>query len=136
MHICKNEFNMTPAGYQPGKRSESRRLIYNACINEDSVCAEVGVWRGDNAQLMHSFHPKHLYLIDCWQNQSEDPIYSLEKGNLPQETFDSAYQLVLDSFKNYNNVSIVRDFSNNAVRNFEDEFFDMIYIDALLQCSN
>lgn len=102
---------------------KNRQCILNL-IDDSSVCAEIGVWKGDFAKQIITKKPKHLYLIDPWIQQKYDGRwYSIE-----QEKMDKIYQGVRDEFSSLENVSIIRDFSQNV--NFEDNFFNIIYIDG------
>lgn len=109
---------------------KSRNMIYDLTVNSESVVLEVGVWEGDNAELIYNHNPKEMYLIDAWANQSGDKLYRLEKGQLPQHIFDNSFNMVKAKFNNKDNVKIIKGFSMDLVKNYEDEFFDMIYIDA------
>jgi hypothetical protein len=112
------------------QKTNSRKLIYNKVITSESIILEVGVWEGANAELMYTYGPKALYLIDAWENQSNNELYKLEKGRLPQNIFDKAYNTVKNKFNRYENVKIIKGYSSDLVNTFKDEFFDMIYIDA------
>jgi len=48
-----------------------RDIIYKLIINESSICAEVGVHRGINANKIIKYNPKELHLIDCWECQKD-----------------------------------------------------------------
>ena len=70
-----------------------------------------------------------MYLLDCWQAQ--DP--SLYHDILNASDAEMAENLIstINNNKNYfNRLKIIKDFSDNAVKFFEDNFFDFIYIDA------
>ena len=46
--------------------------FYKDFISRDSICVEVGVWRGYNAEEILKSNPKKLYLVDPWVNQSQE----------------------------------------------------------------
>jgi predicted O-methyltransferase YrrM len=66
-------------------------------------------------------------LLDCWQQQSNyDDI-----ANCTDDEHNSNYKATLKNIKPYKSrVEIVKKFSLDAVNDFEDQFFDFIYIDA------
>ena len=102
---------------------DKRQCILNL-INENTVCAEIGVWKGDFSRKIIKNNPKHLYLIDPWKYQEyEGRWYSIE-----QEKMENIYQNVKRDFLNFQNVSIIRDFSENV--KFQKEMLDLIYIDG------
>jgi len=43
-------------------------------LPKDSICAEIGVWKGNFSELIFAVtRPKMLHLIDPWEFQSEFP---------------------------------------------------------------
>ena len=91
---------------------------------------EVGVYKGEFSNAILKTCPDlNLYLLDCWQAQ--DP--SLYHDILNASDAEMAENLIstINNNKNYfNRLKIIKDFSDNAVKFFEDNFFDFIYIDA------
>ena len=57
---------------------EIRDIIYATCISIESICLEVGVHRGINAEKIAKHNPQKLYLIDCWDCQRTN----LEEKNI------------------------------------------------------
>ena len=53
------------------KITDVREIIYFSYITKNSICAEIGVHRGINAEKIMKYNPKKLYLIDCWDCQKE-----------------------------------------------------------------
>lgn len=99
------------------------------CMPKNAVVAEVGVeWGSFSAFILSVTSPKSLYLIDCWEQQASD-IY-IDPDNLPDSDQEKIYRHVQDRFKNNNNVHLIRQYSDEAVKHFPDEFFDWVYIDA------
>jgi hypothetical protein len=104
-------------------------------VPHNSICAEIGVWRGRNArEILINTKPKKLYLIDPW-------IW--DQGSLPKDCYlpkrikwfghggmDGVYKLVVEKFASDENVEIIREKSVEAARKFEDESLDWIYVDG------
>jgi hypothetical protein len=101
-------------------------------INQDSVCAEIGVWKGDFSRLILKKSPKKLYLIDPWMYFPEfkDRIYGdTEKGN-SQQLMDNIHDKVVARFSNAKNVEFCRETSDVAAHRFADNSLDFVYIDG------
>ena len=88
-------------------------------IPKNSILAEIGVDEGDfSERLYKKCDPEYLYLIDLWSSKR----YGEKKFNIVKNRFYD--QLQKDEVK------IFRDDSINVVSNFNDNFFDWIYIDT------
>jgi len=88
-------------------------------IPKNSILAEIGVDEGDfSERLYKKCNPEYLYLIDLWSSKR----YGEKKFNIVKNRFYD--QLKKDEVK------IFRDDSINVVSNFNDNFFDWIYIDT------
>lgn len=87
------------------------------------VGAEIGVDKGEFSEKIAKSGLK-LYSIDPWQydeNYHESPI---------QKRLDFLYEHTQRVLNPYPNVSIIRKTSVEAVREFEDESLDFVYIDG------
>jgi len=109
--------------------------LYKQVLNEQSVCLEVGVFLGENAQNIFNHNPKKLYLVDPWENQVEklkarNVIPHSHVTGHPKEQ-EEWFQLVTSKFSNNKNVDIIRKYSVDAAELFNNNYFDFIYIDAL-----
>lgn len=117
------------------KMHDIKEIIYTSNINQNSICIEIGVHRGINAEKIIKYNPKLLYLVDCWDCQKDYFI----TNNIPRHSHGFActekhltwYNEVKDKFDDFQNVKIIRDYSNNILTQFEDNYFDFIYIDGL-----
>ena len=87
------------------------------------VGAEIGVERGLYSEIMLKVNPNlKLYLVDLWAQYPGYPDESDEKQI-------QHYREAKENLKTYN-VEYVRDYSMDAVKRFEDESLDFVYIDA------
>ena len=103
------------------KEEQKHSLQY---IKPNSVCAEIGVWKGELSSLILNQQPVKLHLIDPWKTQDYiDRCYSIE-----QEEMDKIYENVSNEFGKLSNVEIHREFSTNV--SFSMQYFDWVYIDA------
>lgn len=88
--------------------------------------AEIGVEKGRYSEVLCQANPNlHLYSIDPWI----DTAY--EQG-IPdgQASFTSAYAQTQRRLAPYKNCHIVRKTSGEALKDFEDNSLDFVYIDA------
>jgi hypothetical protein len=114
---------------------DSRACILNH-ISSRSVCAEIGVYRGDFSELILGCAPKKLHLIDPWKFEP-GPEYarSWYGGSLgeSQATMDVVYRSVQNRFQTAIRSGIVelhRSTSAGCCLQFPDNYFDWIYIDG------
>lgn len=93
-------------------------------IKPNSVCAEIGVWKGEFSAHILNCNPAKLHLIDPWVHQDYKKMwYSIE-----QEKMDEIYNDVHEKFKNHSHVKIHRKFSTDV--EFPNRYFDWVYIDG------
>lgn len=90
--------------------------------------AEIGVDRGDYSEVLCKANSKlHLYSIDPWASY----VYpsGLSGVNEQQAYFDGCYEKTKERLAPYN-CTIVRKTSLEAAKDFPDNYFDFVYIDA------
>ena len=86
--------------------------------------AEIGVEQGKFSELLLKKIPNlKLYSIDFWQ------YYRLWRGMKRKWRQDIYYENVKKKLASYN-CEVIKATSMNAVKNFEDESLDFVYIDA------
>lgn len=88
------------------------------------VGVEIGVERGMFSKTLCSQYPEvKLYCIDPWK------AYKTYREHVSQEKLDGFYEDTKQRLSHFN-CEIIRKFSIDAVKDFEDESLDFIYIDA------
>jgi predicted O-methyltransferase YrrM len=88
------------------------------------VGAEIGVLEGEFSEVLCRANPKlKLYSIDPWQTH---PDYTAFVKN---ETFQNAFAKAKARLSAYDCV-MIKDFSLQAVKDFENESLDFVYIDG------
>jgi len=115
-----------------GLRLSLREKLLKETFKPNLICVEIGVLRGEFSEIILSHKPKKLILVDRWEcsNISGDEYYAWDLGKCPQSIFDDYEQIVRNKFKDEETVEIIKKSSEEAVKDFEDETFDWIYLDA------
>ena len=112
-----------------GPSPRDRLLEY---LPAHAVCAEIGVWKGRfSRQIVEQSSPETLYLIDPWAFQPDfsERMYGGRVAR-NQDDMDAIYEGVKAMFADRDNVRFSRNYSNDAVAEFEDGYFDWVYIDG------
>lgn len=89
--------------------------------------AEIGVYKGENFRRMVAHKPKYAVGVDIWK---EEGIPGQNDADLSQEELDAMYRNLCYKYREYPNITILRDYTTKAAEIFPDGFFDLIYIDA------
>lgn len=86
--------------------------------------AEIGVAEGHLSEAMFKAIPNlHLFCVDIWSP------YPGNAWSGSKERNDSHYKKTVERLVNYN-ATILREMSMDAVKKFDDESLDFVYIDA------
>ena len=90
---------------------------------------EIGTFYGANLLSVAKTYASHadskLYCIDPWEDYNEYPDFKNEQNNI-YNTFIN--NINMSSYKD--KINIHRGYSHNILHTFENEFFDIIYIDG------
>lgn len=94
--------------------------------NCQKIC-ELGIFRGENFDLMIRHCPCEAVAVDIWQ---KDGVMSrndmgFSQGELNKQYKNFAFSVVGKPF-----VKIYKEYTYEAVKHFPDNYFDLIYIDA------
>jgi predicted O-methyltransferase YrrM len=115
---------------QPRMYYESAEREQNVCrglvpliekaTTKDSIIAEVGSFAGVSSEVF-ARSVKQIYCVDLWTTYTEieDPTILIEG----EKRFDAF-------MKRYKNVTKIKKDSVAAAADFEDGFFDFVYLDA------
>lgn len=111
------------------KRAQRRHVL--DWVERGSVCAEIGVWKGDFAAQILGRRPAALHLVDPWQWQPQfrDRIYGARPG-MSQAAMDAIFERVQQRFRRHPGVQIQRAPSEAAAARFADASLDFVYLDA------
>jgi len=117
------------------KRGLNSRDFLLAKMPKNSICAEIGVLRGDfSMRILRIVNPKKLYLIDSWEFQKRDPN-KIAPGckTTSQADFDDHLLKVQERFDlEIKNAQVIleKGYSSQILEKFDDEYFDWVYVDG------
>lgn len=107
---------------------ETRNDLIELLGVKDKVC-EIGVFKGEFSEiLLQKLKPKELHLIDLFEGR----MCSGDKdgNNIVWTDLNEEYNKLLDKYKTNNEVVLHKGKSIDVLINFEDNYFDLIYIDG------
>ena len=114
------------------KFPDKRNFIFKL-IKKNSVCCEIGVWKGEFSQLIiKKNNPTKLYLIDPWKDFGDD-YFDKKHVKYRQENQNLRFNLVNQKLKSNilkNQVEILKMTSEEALSKLENIKFDFIYVDG------
>jgi hypothetical protein len=114
-----------------------RRDFLLKAMPKEAIVAEIGVYKGEfSKKILDMTNPVRLHLIDPWKFEDdeiyEDSLYGGAQG-VDQGNMDEIFNDLLKIFASEINklqVIIHRASSEEACINFENNYFDWIYIDG------
>ncbi len=125
--IDKFDLRWSTFEYMPIQIPNSNRVILAKLFNKLGYRkgAEIGTLGGMNARTLKThITDLELYCVDPWA------IYDgMQYFNDPQQMIDE-YDLAKRRLMNFENVHFVQKLSMDAVKDFEDNSLDFVYIDA------
>jgi len=90
------------------------------------VGVELGVAKGEYSEIICKANPQaKLYSIDPYTTEAYEPGTNITR----QTMFDDDYEFAVNRLKPYN-CEVVRKTSEEALKDFEDNSLDFVYIDA------
>jgi hypothetical protein len=125
LEFLQKKFNLDLSQKLPINIKEANREVMAQTLAElgFNVGAEVGVWEGEHAEILFKANPKLLlYGIDSWVPY---------KGNRDYHSYSyqPAYEKARSVLAPYS-CTLIRRFSMDAVKDFDDKSLDFVYIDA------
>ena len=96
-------------------------------ISNQLIGAEIGVASGVNAEsILKILNMRQLTLIDPWERAIDNKTNNTQKYLFHK----NRYETTLAKFSNNSKVKIIKEFSIEAAKMFDDYYFDFIYIDG------
>ena len=88
---------------------------------------EIGVMRGNYArQVLNKWKGQNYYMVDLWERQ-ESSIYKEKTEDID---YDNCYLECCEMVKTDSRIKIIKNYSVEAAKQFEDESLDCVFIDA------
>jgi len=110
----------------------TKRKDFAQVINELGLKTgvEIGVHKGDFSEhILANSNIEKMYSVDAWLEDQETT--KAVRKHCDRGKMESCYQETAAKLSKFGNRStIIRDLSENAVKQFEDESLDFVYIDA------
>jgi hypothetical protein len=95
-------------------------------LGAQKIC-EIGVKEGANFQNLLAECVQEAVAIDCWQ---ETGVRSQNDDKCSELALNNQYQNMLNMANRDKRIKVIKNFSLEACKQFSDEYFDFIYIDA------
>lgn len=118
------------------KQAGGRQFLLDM-LPKQSVGAEIGVHMGDFSQhILDTISPRELHLIDPWEHQTSAIYKNAWYGGVAkgaQNEMDKRYAYVCNRFDQQihaGRVKVHRGYSTDILEQFQDDYFDWVYIDG------
>lgn len=98
-------------------------------FNKNLKIAELGVFRGEFSKIIHQIcEPTELYLVDLY----EGVFASGDKDgkNYQSVQLEDEMQRLINEFSNNTEVKVIKSSTTTFLSNIEDDYLDLVYIDA------
>jgi len=92
------------------------------------VCAELGVLYGESIPIFLRFNVQEYHGVDVFADYPE--LDSKHESCLMQNNGDQIYNSLVSKYADNPRVHIHKGFTNDVVKLFPDEYFDLVFIDA------
>jgi hypothetical protein len=107
---------------------ENRDLLLNQ-FNNNIIIAEIGVFKGEfSKKIFESLTPSELHLIDIFEGNTCSG--DKDGNNIVWTNLSDEYSSLKELYKNEKNVFIHKGNSFDVLSSFDNEYFDLIYIDG------
>lgn len=110
------------------------RQIFLGRLPQAEIAVEIGVWKGEfSSSILEYIQPQKLYLIDPWVNVNEKSHSNAFAGLTDNQKMEQIFNEVNDRYSDEIQsgiIEIIRDFSINALKSFDDGSIGFAYIDG------
>ena len=98
-------------------------------LPKDMIVCEIGVFKGEfSEKLLTKINPKELHLIDLFEGIV--PSGDKDGNNMVYANLNDEHVILNEKYSNNPTIRIHKGNSCDILNNFEDDYFDMIYIDG------
>ena len=92
--------------------------------------AEIGVFKGEFSRvILENSSPSELYLVDIFSGRMGSG--DRDGNNMVYVNLDNEYKRLISEYSKVEEVKIIKSTSIDFLKKSEDNYFDIIYIDAL-----
>ena len=99
--------------------------------NKKVNIAELGVYKGESIDtFLNNLNVENYYGIDIYADSINDGALNLQMHKNNNSTKHKNYTNVINKYKNNNKINIIVDLTTNAAKLFNNQYFDIVYIDA------
>ena len=92
--------------------------------------AELGVFVGDFAkEILYRMSPKEFFMVDMWMGTFGSGDKD-GKNHTIIESMEYVYRKLRNEYAHYDNVHVIKKFTNQFLNSLNDNYLDMVYIDA------
>lgn len=117
------------------KKSNPTHTTYNTryemfkSFDKNKIIAEIGVFRGDFSKFIYDeINPKELHLIDIFEGVTHSGIDDSE--NVITINLNDSYKNLTQIYNKNKNIFIYKGLSDKILSKFNDNYFDIVFIDA------
>jgi predicted O-methyltransferase YrrM len=111
------------------KNISTREALIEA-IKPKGLGIEIGVYMGEFSKYILDTCPDlNLILLDCWQEQPKD-TYKDHMNSSNEAQIQRIFATIINVKNNYNRMSLIKGFSDDYAKIFNDNTFDFIFIDG------
>ena len=113
-------------------KNPNRNKFFERYFPKNGIVVEIGVDRGRNSQrIFDLLKPAKMYLVDAWDYYlTQTRYYTKNEILIAKQMFLTTQLHTMSLWENNEKVTIINLESTKAASNFEDSYFDLIYIDA------
>jgi hypothetical protein len=107
---------------------ENRLEMIKKLVKPNGIYAEIGVFKGVlSDKLYNMLNPSELYLIDLFSGIMDSG--DQDGNNFEKYDLDISYSDLINKYKS-TNITILKGYSYELLSSFDDNYFDMIYLDG------
>jgi len=107
---------------------KDRNILLNLFPKGGRV-AELGVFTGEFSKILfETLDPSELFLVDIFPSYMTSG--DKDGNNIIEVNLENYYQILVEEYKNNSKVKIIKSKTIDFLNSLDDEYLDMVYIDA------
>jgi hypothetical protein len=98
-------------------------------IGQQSIVCEIGIFKGEFSEIIiEKLKPSEIHLIDIFEGEMCSG--NKDGNNIVWTNLNDEYNRLKLKYENDSTVKLHKGYSFDTLKNFQDEYFDFIYIDG------